>query len=332
MSRTALPCASCVRADASILFERDGETGGVSGASGTTRPVTNVMLTVQSPAKINWHLRVLGRREDGFHELESLVSTVTLFDQLTFTSQRQSGIDLSCNRMDLPTDQRNLIVQAGQLLADSANGRFGAACQLSKQIPVGGGMGGGSSNAAAALTALNRLWDLNQPIDQLEPLAAQLGSDVSLFLAGGSAVIRGRGEQVTPVELPWRGWIVLLVPAFSISTADVYRAWTPGESAPDATIMEALTTGQAVTVGDAADWMGRAFNMLEPAVVAVCPAMRRLMDEGAAMASRPVRVSGSGSTLFTAFDSQPEAKEFAQLAGERLDVQTHVVQPLEQVA
>ena len=166
------------------------------------------MLTVRSPAKINWHLRIIGRREDGFHELESLVSTVTLFDRLTFTDSCDPGVALICDRADVPADERNLIVQAGTLLAESGSTDRGATCELAKQIPVGGGLGGGSSNAAATLIALNQLWNLNRPIEELKPLAAQLGSDVSLFLPGGSAVIRGRGEHVTPINLPWHGWIV----------------------------------------------------------------------------------------------------------------------------
>lgn len=294
-------------------------------------PMTGIDLVVQSPAKINWSLRVLARREDGFHEIESLVSGVTFYDELTFTTRAGSGVELSCEHSDLPTDRRNLIVQAAMLLADEAGCELGVTCRLTKRIPVGGGLGGGSSNGASTLMALNRLWGLDWPTDRLLPLAAALGSDASFFLGGGSAVISGRGERIRPVELNWRGWIVLLLPGIRIPTAAVYRAWEPGQESPVGCITDAVARGEAVRADPAAKWMERTFNGLEKPVMKVCPAMRELIAGGTKLARRPVRVSGSGSALFTAFDTRSEAEQFARSAGEALTIQTRVVQPLEQV-
>ena len=163
------------------------------------RSVTGVALNVRSPAKVNWYLRVLGRRDDGFHEIESLVSTVTLYDELAFTSRGDSIIELTCDEPSIPTDGRNLIVRAADLLASQSGCRQGATCHLTKRIPVGGGLGGGSSNGASALMGLSGLWELDWPKERLMAPAGQLGSDVCLFLSGGSAVISGRGERIKPV-------------------------------------------------------------------------------------------------------------------------------------
>ncbi len=288
--------------------------------------MTGISVTVQSPAKINWCLRVLGRREDGFHDIVSLVSSITLCDELEFVGCDASGIELDCDRTDVPTDRKNLIVKAGILLAEAAGIEPRARCRLAKRIPVGGGLGGGSSNGASALMAFNRLWGLNWSKDRLAPLAARLGSDVSFFLRGGSAVISGRGEHVRPVELHWDGWIVLLLPRFSISTAEVYARWRPPQTPPASTPMDALFEGGSVTPGEAAEWMRAAYNMLEEPLLGLCPVVQSLMETGSELAGRPVRVSGSGSTLFTAFDTQEEAECFAGQIRDRIDIETRLAQ------
>lgn len=275
-----------------------------------------------APAKINWNLRVLGRRTDGFHEIESLVSTVSIGDELSFAPRSDAKITLDSTDRDLPRDASNLVLRAARLLVERSGHARGVSCRLVKNIPVGGGLGGGSSDAAMTLAALNELWGLNWPRWRLLDLAAELGSDVSFFLVGGSAVIHGRGELVQPVELPWRGWVVLMLPGWGISTAKVYQAWR-AESCPK-------EAGSALPAGvsDAVEWMRRTFNMLETAALEVCPALREMMARVERMANRPVRLSGSGSTFFTAFDEREEAEYFARQAGGLLDVATRVVQPV----
>ena len=293
--------------------------------------MTSTALSVRSPAKINWSLRVVGRRADGFHEIESLVSAVTLYDELAFTGVADSVIELVCDGSDLPTDERNLVVQAATLLAGATGCQRGMSCRSRKRIPVGGGLGGGSSNAASTLEALYRLWEVELSADRQAALAARLGSDVSFFLHGGSAVMSGRGEIIRPVRLAWRGWIVLLMPAVSISTAAVYAAWEPGES-PPASATDRLVAGKAGVAANAVAWMEGTFNMLEGPVMKVCPAMQEFIGIAAALAGRPIRVSGSGSTLFVAFDTRAEAERFALSAGEALGIRTEVVQPVEHAA
>jgi len=280
-------------------------------------------LTVRSPAKINWTLRIIQRREDGFHELESLVSALTLYDELAFSPTPGSGFSLTCDVAGIPVDKRNLIVQAAELLSAKAPNACGMTCHLTKRIPVGGGLGGGSSNAAAALKALNRLWSLDLPRERLVSLASRLGSDVPFFLYESSAVIRGRGEQVEPIQLGWRHWIVLLFPGFSVPTASVYKAWRPSGASND---RRGAVLDQVDGDVSAAERMRRAYNMLEAPAMQVAPALQGLVEHATALAGRPVRVSGSGSTLFTAFDMQTDAQRFAELVGQELNISARVVQ------
>lgn len=281
-------------------------------------------LTLQSPAKINWTLGVVGRRPDGFHDIESLVTAITLFDELTFSREPDSRLEVICDRDDVPTGEGNLIWRAASLLATESGVRSGMTCGLTKRIPMGGGLGGGSSNAATTLLGLNQLWGLNWPTDRLLPLAARLGSDVAFFLYGGSAIISGRGEQVRPVSLGWAGWIVLLLPGVAVSTAEVYGRWGAERDRPCA---PSIATAQGLT---AVRWMEQGYNMLEAPAFQVRPVLREWQERAAILAGRPVRMSGSGSTLFTAFDEESEARGFADRAAEDLKVHVCVVRPLGQ--
>jgi 4-diphosphocytidyl-2-C-methyl-D-erythritol kinase len=286
---------------------------------------TGMDLVIRSPAKINWTLRVLGRRPDGYHEIESLVSAVTLYDELAFTSRTDGRFVLTCDQPAVPTDERNLICRAAGLISADAGPVGGLNCRLTKRIPVGGGLGGGSSNGASALRALNRLWGLNWPAGRLMDAAAKLGSDVPFFIRGGTALIRGRGEQVEPATLPWQGWIVLLLPELAVSTAEVYRAWRP----PAAPTIAGEYDDRTGRIPPAVRWMSRAYNMLEKPAMEVCPALKELVDRAESIINRPVRISGSGSTLYTAFDSEREAEESADLFGRSLQLRICVVQVAE---
>ncbi len=296
--------------------------------------MTGTAVTVRSPAKINWTLRVLRRRDDGYHDIESLVSAVTLYDELTFsavdavavdgidgngTDGVSSTVELVCNHPAVPTDDRNLILKAAAALSGPAGRRLKLRCSLDKRIPVGGGLGGGSSNAAATLLALNRLWSLNWSVEQLMPVAAGLGSDVPFFLHGGSAVIRGRGEQVEPVQVEWGGWIVLLLPVLSISTGAVYAEWrTEGELKG--------THQDEWPIINTVGRMEHTFNMLEEAAMRVCPELREMLGLSTELAGRPVRLSGSGSSMFSAFDTREEAERFSERVGQGLGLRTCLVQ------
>ena len=183
-------------------------------------------LTVTAPAKINLHLEVLGLRPDGFHELAMVMQSLDLADTLTFQPSDEGRILLSCDRSDLPTDGDNLIVRAAELLR-SRSGRpdLGARIHLSKRIPIGAGLAGGSSDGAAALVGLRALWDLDLGEEVLLDLAAELGSDVPFALAGGTRLCFGRGEVMEPTGLeapPPLGVLLIKHPAATVSTPWAY--------------------------------------------------------------------------------------------------------------
>jgi 4-diphosphocytidyl-2-C-methyl-D-erythritol kinase len=182
-------------------------------------------MQITAPAKINWDLRILGKRADAFHELDSIFVTTSIHDVLTFT--HHAGLLLTCSDPCLPVDGGNLIVRAARLLAETAGVACAANIHVEKHIPMGGGMGGGSSDAASTLRALNRFWNLNWPLEKLAPLAAQLGSDVSFFLYGGWALCRGRGEIVEPLPgtAHWEPLkLAIVLPPLHVSTPMVYKA------------------------------------------------------------------------------------------------------------
>jgi 4-diphosphocytidyl-2-C-methyl-D-erythritol kinase len=207
-------------------------------------------VTVFAPAKLNLFLKILGKRGDGYHELETLMVSVGLYDTLVFSDDPSGAVQLLCRdggpqqgrafSRELPgTGSDNLVVQAATLLKQISRTSHGARIELVKRIPMAAGLAGGSSDAAAALWGLNRLWDLRLSIADLTILAARLGSDIPFFLSSSSAAIcRGRGEMVEPLALAARLWFVIARPPTGLSTAEVYRhcrassiAWTAGDLA-----------------------------------------------------------------------------------------------------
>jgi 4-diphosphocytidyl-2-C-methyl-D-erythritol kinase len=172
------------------------------------------LLNLEAHAKVNLTLEVLGRRDDGYHDIVSIVQTIDLCDTLTLELARE--VTLECDAPELQSSD-NLVLRAAALLSEMAGGR-GAAITLRKRIPVSAGLGGGSSDAAATLRGLNRLWELGLSRRDLMPLAARLGSDVPFFLYGGTAMVRGRGEGVRPLPPADLDWFVLLTPAVQLSS------------------------------------------------------------------------------------------------------------------
>ncbi|MBM3118854.1 MAG: 4-(cytidine 5'-diphospho)-2-C-methyl-D-erythritol kinase [Chloroflexi bacterium] len=167
------------------------------------------MLKCLAPAKINLVLEVLGKRDDGYHEVRSLVQTISLCDVLSF--ELADVISLECTEPSLQTSD-NLVFQAAELLKKVSGYREGVKIKLEKRIPWGAGLGGGSSDAATTLLALNKLWELKFTASDLVELAARLGSDVPFFIYKGTALVEGRGEKVTPLAASMSGWFVLLMP------------------------------------------------------------------------------------------------------------------------
>ena len=289
-----------------------------------------------APAKINLHLRVGARREDGFHPLLSWMTTVGLFDTLELEAEElrperpsPSRIDgatadrapvvLECDMPGLPCDERNLVVRIALAWRDALTHERrlpdahlrGLQISLRKRIPMGAGLGGGSSDAARTLLGLNRLWKSGRAADELSAFAARFGSDLPFFFFGPSSVCQGRGEIVSPVARPAPRWAVLVLPEISMPTAEVYRRFDQ---------MELERTQDALQAPDWREWSGycsedllpRLVNDLEGAAFSIAPQLGALRAHIEDELRRPVRMSGSGSSLFTLFDERPQAHAAAE--------------------
>jgi 4-diphosphocytidyl-2-C-methyl-D-erythritol kinase len=359
-----------------------------SRASGASNPGT---LRLLAPAKINLHLRVGPRREDGFHPLLTWMATVGLFDTLSFsttsplaiplsttptqslkneiTENRSDGVVMTSDDPSLPCDGRNLVVKAANQVrqflsarraqmpqaempagknAEATAGLF-VSIHLEKRIPAGGGLGGGSSDAACTLLGLQRLWvarpeadrlwvneEANEvgeagragefdrpgerseeirgsgPPDSLSELAARLGSDVPFFLYGPSSVCKGRGESVRPIGVPASvKWVTLVLPPIGMPTADVYRRFDQMNLGREQDVEREPSWNEWVNLGSRS-LLSKLVNDLEAPAFDLRPDLGRLRADIEQALGRPVRMSGSGSSLFTLFDEQSEAISAAE--------------------
>ena len=277
-------------------------------------------MELKACAKINWDLCVLGRRPDGFHELDTVMVNVSLHDTLTF--EPAADLVLTCDDPTLPTDERNLVVKAARALAAASGKTCGARIHLIKRIPAGGGMGGGSSDCACALIGLNRLWNLGWPPSRLHPLAAELGSDVPFFLYGGWRRCRGRGEIVEPLEgsADWPPVRLLLVlTPLHVPTPLVYKdlnaaAWdgkSGGRPLPD--VRRSLrTTLTQLAQGALPPDLGLR-NDLTTAARHVEPRLEGLQRSLQALCPHRWLMSGSGAVHFVAAGAADEAARLEQL-------------------
>ncbi len=289
-------------------------------------------VCVHAPAKVNLHLEVTARRPDGYHELETLMATISLVDSLWLECQPTGAIRLACrwrfgaaDGSDiwtlLPDPSQNLVVRALKLLQQTADCPLGADVWLSKSIPAQAGLGGGSADAAAALLAANHAWNLHWPRERLAELSTQLGSDIPFFFTGGAAVCRGRGEQVEPVRLP-QLHIVGVKPPVGLSTADVYRRCRPGAPPiPSAPLIAQFQAGDYSQV--------RLHNRLQPSAAELTPWVHRLAAWFAHQGCRAHQLSGSGSSYFGLFPTACQARRVAaRLRSARLGAVFCAVAPL----
>jgi 4-diphosphocytidyl-2-C-methyl-D-erythritol kinase len=335
-------------------------------------------MRLLAPAKINLTLRVGPKRVDGFHPLVSWMCTVGLFDTLILESSRPAGarvatpdfvrsaaidarstqaedccVSLHCDDPALPTDGRNLVVRAAELLArmsgdcgetpsltrrtstaqsdearsigDVVRSDRRASIQLLKRVPSGGGLGGGSSDAARALLGLTRLWQLDLSVDQLQELAAQLGSDVPFFLHGPSSVCTGRGEIVKTIGPPACRACVLILPAITTLTPGVFRRFDELTTVRSVGDWESQPRWEEWITLPALDLLPKLANDLEQPAYDMHPELRRLQQQARELLDRPVRMSGSGSSLFTLCDTLPEAERMVEKLREQLHIDSKAV-------
>ncbi len=264
-----------------------------------------VEVIVQAPAKLNLFLEVISKLSDGYHEIETLMCPITLFDTLRFSPKSSKNIDFQCEMsrgfnsypgaesVQFPVDRSNLAVRAVELLREHAGIRAGAKLSLTKRIPTAAGLGGGSSDAAAALSAANRAWELDWPLDKLARLGAKLGSDVPFFLASAPAICRGRGEQVEPVDALGTLHFVIVRPPTGLATEAVYKVCRPAQRPlPVMPLVHALKQGNKSGAGRLL------FNRLLPAASMITPWIERLQREFDRLHCLGHGLSGSGSAYF----------------------------------
>ena len=258
------------------------------------------MLRVCSPAKLNLFLHVTGRRENGYHDLQTVFQLLDWGDEISFEVRERAGVELSGDTGDIPHAD-NLILRAAEALKRPDKG---AHIHVQKKIPRGGGLGGGSSNAATTLRALNHLWELGLDHNQLMAIGAPLGADVSVFLLGQSAWAEGVGDVLSPLALPKR-WYLIAQPQCIVSTAEIF-------SHPELTRHTAPITVQAF-------FSGSAGNDLEGIAMALYPEIRQAWEWLMREADNAL-MTGSGACVFAAFNTEAEAHRIAAKAPSDLPV------------
>ena len=263
------------------------------------------MIYERARAKINLTLDVRYKRSDGYHELESVMQTVDLSDYITLIPRNDGELSLTVNIPFLPVDERNLAYKAAQVMRQLYGIKKGVHIDIDKRIPVAAGLAGGSSDAAAVLRGLNRLWQLDLPMSEISAVGARVGSDVPFCLYGGTAIVRGRGERVEPLPLQPAFWVVLAKPPITVSTAEVYADLRLDEDVqhPRAQAMiAALQEGSLQRVADAAG------NVLESVTLARFPEIEKIKDQVSRLGAAFSLMSGSGPTVFGLTDKEQKAK------------------------
>ena len=264
-------------------------------------------ISLAAHAKINWSLNILALRPDGYHELDMLMQSLELHDELIFESAR--WLTLSVNGQPLPVGGRNLIIRAANALIEATGERHGARIQLKKHIPIRAGLGGGSADCAMTLLALNRLWNLHLPMDKLMDIGRSLGADVPFCMTGGLARVQGVGEKLSPLPGAPSIPLAMVTPGGGLSTPAVFKAWDEGQypivpmdvpALADALVRRDLESAQALS-----------FNALEPPAIRLMPEIERIMRDFGNLGARMVRMTGSGSTVFAAFDTFEQASAAA---------------------
>ncbi|HEV2828570.1 MAG TPA: 4-(cytidine 5'-diphospho)-2-C-methyl-D-erythritol kinase [Pyrinomonadaceae bacterium] len=262
------------------------------------------VLSLPSFAKINWSLQILGRRPDGYHEVRTLLQTISLHDDLHFEVDEGGGISLSCDEPDIPTDDQNLIMRAASALKKHFNVAAGVRVHLEKRIPARAGLGGGSSNAAVSLLALTRLWKIEASATQLLEIATTLGADVPFFLVGGCAQATGIGATISPVpENTEVAHLIVITPNASISTAKAYSAL--GSTALTTLVNDPILSSShsEAKKRDSQPWPLRnpLQNDFESVIFDIEPEIRRTKETLLQAGALDALMAGSGSSVFGIF-------------------------------
>ncbi|RYM04895.1 4-(cytidine 5'-diphospho)-2-C-methyl-D-erythritol kinase [Sporolactobacillus sp. THM7-7] len=265
----------------------------------------------KAPAKINLSLDVVGRRSDGFHEVRMVMTTIDLADRVECVGLRENTIRVTTTAPYVPEDDRNLAYQAAQLIKDRYGIDAGVSLFIQKRIPVAAGLAGGSSDAAAAIRALNRLWNIGMSYEEMLDAAKKIGSDVAFCIKGGTALATGRGEKISALPSLPPCWVVLVTPDISVSTAKVYKEWDRYPAVrPDVDGMIEAIRRQDFT--DICDLLG---NALETVTMKKVAEISKIKNHMKRIGAEGILMSGSGPTVFAL--TQHESRKQRLLNGMR---------------
>ncbi len=270
-------------------------------------------LTMLARAKINLYLDVVGRREDGYHNIESIMQMVDFGDDITVSVTDAPEIAVTTNIPGLPVDEGNIAYRAAKLMQECCNLSCGFNIHLSKRIPVAAGLAGGSTNAAAVMHLINELCDLKLSFEELAELGVTLGADVPFCLYGKPALCEGIGEKLTPVTGLSDCYIVLVNPGVGVSTAMIYKA-LDRENPPKGGDVQKLIKDIAEQNINAA--FGNMINVMEPVAMTHCPAIGDLLKKLKEAGADHVMMSGSGATCFGIFTKEPKLSDMKNVFGE----------------
>lgn len=262
-------------------------------------------LKLNAFAKINLFLEISGKRDDGFHELVTVMQEIDLADVLLF-EEREKDVLLVCDDPDIPVGDDNLICKAANLLKNSRDVKKGVKISLSKKIPVGAGLGGGSSDAAAALRGLDKIWGTGCSDAELMEMGAEIGSDVPFFIKGGTAICRGRGEKISPIKINPEFFYVIIYPNVKISTVDIYKNFKLGLTKERKDVSFFLTQLQK---GDPISFGKLLFNRLTDTIINTYPGMLKVIDLLKSYNFAGLLISGSGSSIYGLCERRCYAEE-----------------------
>ena len=268
-------------------------------------------FTLPSFAKINWSLRVLGQRPDGYHEVRTFLQTVSLHDEIRF-ELATDGIDLSCDDPDVPLDRTNLIIRAAEELRTHCATQSGARLSLKKVIPTQAGLGGASSNAATTLIGLSRLWEVDLSVDDFFEIGSRLGADVPFFMLGGTALATGTGTQIRPVMSNASAALLIVKPVSTVSTKEAYEALRATALTMEGPEPILAVSRKRSFSNDSHLWDVKTdlVNDFETVIFDKEPEVRRAKEALIKAGARGSLLAGSGSSVFGIFDD-PEARDSA---------------------
>jgi 4-diphosphocytidyl-2-C-methyl-D-erythritol kinase len=267
-------------------------------------------ITLHANAKVNLFLDVLRRRNDGYHQIDTLFQSIDLSDELKI-SKSKASIEITCNDPSLATDERNLVYKAAKLILAEAQVNSGLRIELSKRIPLSAGLGGGSADAAATLVGINLLFELGYALEKLIKLGAVLGADIPFCLVGGAARGEGIGEILTPLDGMPRFWLLVVNPGFSVSTSWVYKNynfnWVLTKASKDVNILI-----RNLREGDLIQAASQMYNALEATVINSYPEVGWLKEELLKSGALAAQMSGSGPTVFGLAENESHARRLKE--------------------